>query len=174
VSLLAAGLGGKMLSAIFRCFFFDYRHYSGGLPDLTLVRAVSEGALVDLGEWIGEGFVAGGDQGASILEDRDSEFLGCSKVGDSGASAANRFRGQRRADQNGDNSTTKEKLKLPARLEFSYKGNPVKVECIFSEVKSQNDRLDARQEDWLNILDKYGNARVCKFGGQDKKAQKKS
>jgi hypothetical protein len=174
VSLLAAGLGGKMLSAIFRCFFFDYRHYSGGLPDLTLVRAVSEGALVDLGEWIGEGFVAGGDQGASILEDRDSEFLGCSKVGDSGASAANRFRGQRRADQNDDNSTTKEKLKLPARLEFSHKGNPVKVECIFSEVKSQNDRLDARQEDWLNILDKYGNARVCKFGGQDKKAQKKS
>lgn len=168
LSLLAAGLGGEMLSAISRCFFFDYRHYSGGLPDLTLVRAVSAGALVDLGGWIGEGFAAGNSEGPNIFDDRDSDFLGCSKVGDSGAS--NRFgRGQSRAERHGDSS--KDTLLLPARLELLHEGKPVKVECMFSEVKSQNDRLDARQEDWLNILDKYGNARVCKFGGKGRAAK---
>ena len=36
LSAIAAGFGGKQLAAIFRCLFFDYRHYSGGLPDLHL------------------------------------------------------------------------------------------------------------------------------------------
>eukprot|EP00980_Cylindrotheca_fusiformis_P030413 scaffold24788_cov117-Cylindrotheca_fusiformis.AAC.5 len=170
LSLLAAALGGEMLSAIFRCFFFDYRHYSGGLPDLTLVRALSEGELVNLGDWIGEGFASGTEEGADILEDRDSEFLGCSKVGDSGASKVGRFaRRQGQLERNNSKSATKEQLELPSRLELSYMGNPVTVECMFSEVKSHNDRLDARQEDWLNILDKFGNARVCKFRGKGKK-----
>ena len=37
------------------------------------------------------------------------------------------------------------------------------VQCLFVEVKSASDKLDERQEDWLNILDKEGCARVCKF-----------
>jgi hypothetical protein len=41
------------------------------------------------------------------------------------------------------------------------------------EVKSQNDRLDGRQEDWLNIIDNAGGyARVCKFVGKPKKRSK--
>jgi hypothetical protein len=42
LSLIAAGCGGRLLASIFRCFFFDYRHYSGGLPDLILVRALHD------------------------------------------------------------------------------------------------------------------------------------
>ena len=65
LSAVAAGFGGKQLAAIFRCFFFDYRHYSGGLPDLHLFRATSSEpdstttdkfTLVELGVWIGESF----------------------------------------------------------------------------------------------------------------------
>jgi hypothetical protein len=52
---------------------------------------------------------------------------------------------------------------LPERLQLFHKGRRVKVECMFVEVKSSNDRLDARQEDWLNVLDRHGRARVCKF-----------
>jgi hypothetical protein len=44
---------------------------------------------------------------------------------------------------------------------------------MFVEVKSLNDRLGGRQEDWLNVLDRIGNARVCKFGKR-KKASKKT
>jgi hypothetical protein len=48
---------------------------------------------------------------------------------------------------------------------------------MFVEVKSHSDRLDSRQEDWLNILDLHGNARVCKFEKapkQNKNEKKKS
>ena len=208
LSLLAAGMGGKMLSSIFRCFFFDYRHYSGGLPDLLLVRATSEGKLVDLGEWIGEDFLPKENKRAfDIFEDRDGEFLGCSKVGDSGGRLPNRFRwrgGKQRAEsQKQVDSEASEKLQLPARLELSINEKPVRIDCIFVEVKSHNDTLDnrqvsssflqcftpivpkinclslsynfldriflIRQADWLNVLDKEGNARVCKFNNQIKK-----
>ena len=37
------------------------------------------------------------------------------------------------------------------------------------EVKSSNERLDPRQEDWLNVMDRHGNARVCKFEQTRKK-----
>ncbi|CAJ1942506.1 unnamed protein product [Cylindrotheca closterium] len=163
LSLLAAGMGGTLLSAICRCFFYDYRHYSGGLPDLTLLRVLSEGNVVDLGEWVGEGFHPDNQKGESVLDDRDSEFLGCNKVGDS-----RMIRGQRKTQSSIDNQCSQEKLTMPPRLDLSWNGSPVTVECMFSEVKSANDRLDARQEDWLNILDIHGNARVCKFGGKEK------
>ncbi len=42
LSLIAAGCGGRQLAAICRCLFYDYRHYSGGLPDLLLVRAMTQ------------------------------------------------------------------------------------------------------------------------------------
>ena len=175
LSLLAAGFGGKMLSAIFRCFFFDYRHYSGGLPDLLLVRGVypdhDSESLVDLGSWVGEAFssenrdVLRAEQVAYMLEDRDDEFLGCSKVGDSGGRTTNWFgRGGRQSRAWREQPNETKNLKLPPRLNLSHNDRKIRVECMFVEVKSQNDRLDPRQEDWLNILDKYGNARVCKFG----------
>eukprot|EP00539_Tryblionella_compressa_P005992 CAMPEP_0178768774 /NCGR_PEP_ID=MMETSP0744-20121128/20438_1 /TAXON_ID=913974 /ORGANISM="Nitzschia punctata, Strain CCMP561" /LENGTH=497 /DNA_ID=CAMNT_0020424907 /DNA_START=36 /DNA_END=1530 /DNA_ORIENTATION=- len=177
LSMLAAGFGGKMLSSIFRCLFFDYRHYSGGLPDLLLVRALycTSGQLVDLGEWIGECFSSEyqselkAKQVSEILGDRDEEFLGCSKVGDSGARSSNRFkssvrRGSISARPNGTEILNQSKeYKMPDRLRLEHNDQKVKVECMCVEVKSQNDRLDPRQEDWLNILDQHGNARVCKF-----------
>jgi hypothetical protein len=177
ISMLAAGFGGKMLAAVFRCFFFDYRHYSGGLPDLTLIRAVYEDhgiseneRLVDLGEWVGEAFCPKrraeqeAQQAASIFEDQDDEFLGCRKVGDSGGRTANRFSSRAGRPPQQRREEPAEKLELPPRLELHHGDRKVKVECMLVEVKSQNDRLDPRQEDWLNILDKHGNARVCKFG----------
>ena len=165
-----------MLASVFRCLFFDYRHYSGGLPDLTLFRAINEnGELVDLGEWVGETFSAeyqdavNAERAASILGDRDEEFLGCAKVGDSGSRGTSRWgRTTRRVvsslpSADGASESGPKDLSMPDRLILEHNGKLVKVECMCVEVKSQNDRLDPRQEDWLNILSLHGNARVCKF-----------
>jgi hypothetical protein len=175
LSFMAAGCGGTLLAAVFRCFLFDYRHYSGGLPDLTLVRSVYDDArsipdgLVDLGEWIGEGFhrerqeEREAQRFAAMLEDGDDEFLGCSKMGDSGGQS--RFN-RSRSTQSPNAQKQAQILSmddLPIKLELVHAGRQVKVECMMVEVKSSNDRLDPRQEDWLNVLDRYGNARVCKF-----------
>ncbi|KAG7348418.1 VRR-NUC domain containing protein [Nitzschia inconspicua] len=188
LSMLAAGFGGKMLATIFRCFFFDYRHYSGGLPDLTLFRAqyADSGGLVSLGEWVGEKFSneyqasLRAEQAAQILGDRDEEFLGCSKVGDSGGRSTNRFNrssakssGTGQTNQQSSEDTSKQ-LSMPDRLKMEHDGRPVRVECMCVEVKSQNDRLDPRQEDWLNILSQHGNARVCKFEKPKKPNTKKN
>jgi hypothetical protein len=195
LSLIAAGCGGKQLAAIFRCFFFDYRHYSGGLPDLLLVRARfhSESAappptlpaLVDLSGWIGEAFShehqaeMQAQRGAAMLA--DDEFLACSKVGDSGNGGGRRSRsstngGTGMIRQTGDSTAGQKKVlsldDMPPRLELVYNGHVVIPECLFVEVKSSNDRLDARQEDWLNILDRSGNnCRVCKFEASAKNRQ---
>jgi hypothetical protein len=172
LSMLAAGFGGKLLAAAFRCMVFDYRHFSGGLPDLLLARAyfsdISTGKeFVDLGDWIGESFSPEAkieremNKGFQILSDRDEEFLGCSKVGDSGTS-----RGKNRSNMQANRNGEKVKLSLPdlpGKLFLIHNDRPVSVQCMFVEVKSQNDRLDGRQEDWLNVLDRFGNARVCKF-----------
>jgi len=187
LSMLAVGFGGKMLASIFRCFFFDYRHYSGGLPDLLLVRALYTSSsgdrtaedLVDLGGWVGEDFSSEhqeamkANQIARIFMDTDGDFLGCSKVGDSGGRVTNRFQrpGRIRNDTNNagkeedssNEKSSKTPYKMPEKLILSHGSRQIRVECMFVEVKSQNDRLDSRQEDWLNILDLHGNARVCKF-----------
>ena len=169
LSMLAAACSGRLLAMAFRCLTFDYRHYSGGLPDLTLVRAVfddDEGGLVDLGEWIGEAFdperrqSLAAEAGAAMLA--DDEFLGCSKVGDSGGRP--RTSNRRLPSRAQPFRATVPCLDdIPDMLVFEHKGRRVKAECMFVEVKSANDRLDPRQEDWLNILDQHGNARVCKF-----------
>ena len=62
---------------------------------------------------------------------------------------------------------------LPERLRLTYNGSAVIPETMMVEVKSSNDRLDPRQEDWLNVLDKHGNARVCKFE-DSKKAKRRA
>lgn len=172
LSMLAAGFGGKALAAAFRCLVFDYRHFSGGLPDLLLTRALysdTNGSkeFVPLGEWVGEMFSHEAksekdfENRSKILSDKDDEFLGCSKVGDSCASrSSNRWTRQQKQV---DVKPTKSLPELPPRLLLSHNNRPVVVQCLFVEVKSQNDRLDGRQEDWLNVLDRVGNARVCKF-----------
>jgi len=184
-SLIAAGCGGKLLSCVFRAFVYDYRHYSGGLPDLLLVRAVSkkksDGSpqLVDLSDWVGESLSAEFQQeqeaqwGAQMIA--DDEFLGCSKVGDSGNTRQSNWgRGSRPAPK--VDSFTKPPLSrsdLPPKLELLFNDLPVEPECMMVEVKSSNDRLDARQEDWLNILSRHGNARVCKFEDTRKSSKRK-
>jgi len=198
LSMLAAGFGGKQLSAMFRCLLFDYRHYSGGLPDLLLVRAISAGdadaeadgayqkSLVDLGKWVGEEFSAQSKSEkeakacTNLLIDKDDEYLGCSKLGDSGGqSSSHRRQGtQRKQSRNEDEDERKPDEvclnNLPPKLALRHNDQDVQVQCLFVEVKSQNDRLDGRQEDWLNVLDRVGNARVCKFGRGKKKSSKKA
>lgn len=170
LSCIAAGLGGKTLASIFRTLCFDYRHYCGGLPDLLLVRATyikeSGGtSLVDLSDWIGESFsdVENGSaqRGASMIT--DDEFLGCSKNGD----------GLVGSQKSSRKSSTMEPIaSLPVRLSLKYSEKDIVVETLLVEVKSANDRLDPRQEDWLNILD--SNARVCKFETKKKAKKAKS
>lgn len=220
LSLIAAACGGSLLSRIFRCLLYDYRHYSGGLPDLLLVRGVykdsntttenAEGPksanptydgngkgiteddtalslLVNLEEWIEEGTFLGGAStggGASIL--LDDEFLGCSKVSDAPSGSSNRSssapgRGSASlssaaaiatdstwaAPSNQAAAGRSKTPALPPKLVLSHNNRAIRVECLLVEVKSSNDRLDGRQEDWLNILDhedcSYSRARVCKF-----------
>lgn len=172
-SLIAAGCGGELLAAIFRCLLFDYRHWSGGLPDLLLVRAFFEDmdggpcGLVDLSAWVGESFSEEfqlrlkNQAGAAMLA--DDEFLGCSKVGDSGGTQNRSSRRSLPQQSKTIQSRTYTAADMPQRLQLTHNGTPVIPQCMMVEVKSSNDRLDPRQEDWLNVLDRYGNARVCKF-----------
>ena len=179
LTLIAVGMGGKVLADIFRCMFFDYRHYSGGFPDLTLIRAyflddakkISDSAieLVELGNWVGEGFKKYAGQEAreskSLLMGRDDEFLGCSKSDSAGLSKHTSPSNIRALGQ------AKEKIcSLPPPLCFHQEGREINVQCLFVEVKSHNDKLDRRQEDWLNILSRNGNARLCKFEKSNTKA----
>jgi hypothetical protein len=177
LSALAAGLGGMQLASIFRCLFFDYRYYSGGLPDLLLFRAVYEDSrrleMVELSEWIGEEFSKDRQAtiaekiGASFLLDHDDEFLGCSKTGDSAGQGIQSTRQGRgileKLDSIDPLRMSPSQDMLPERLILSHGSRKVKIDCLMVEVKSANDRLDPRQEDWLNILDRHGKARVCKF-----------
>jgi hypothetical protein len=181
LSFMAAGCGGTLLAAVFRCFLFDYRHYSGGLPDLTLVRSIYDDTrsipdgLVNLGDWIGEGFhqerqdERDAQRATAMLE--DDEFLGCSKMGDSGGQ--NRFNRSRSTQSQNAQARFLSMDDLPTKLELVHGGRQVTVECMMVEVKSSNDRLDPRQEDWLNVLDRYGNARVCKFEDSSKVNKKR-
>jgi VRR-NUC domain len=167
LSMVAAGLGGKVLASIFRCFFFDYRHYSGGLPDLTLIRAYTSNespGLVDLGKWVGESFdpvlqrELEAKYGASMLQDDD--FLGCDMASDS----VDRARSlSRKRDAPAPKLKPLSIDDMPNRLILSHDSETVVVQVMLVEVKSSNDRLDARQEDWLNVIDQHGIARVCKF-----------
>lgn len=179
--MIAVAIGGEMLASIFRCLFYDYRHYSGGLPDLLLVRAqYDDGSLLggaDLGEWVGECFSPDVVEEGKINEvinrliDRDDEFLGCSKNSDfQQNSRGKRKRGGKLSNYELNTDMIGENVEeSPRELELNFNGRNVCAQSIFVEVKSANDRLDSRQEDWLNILDKDGNARVCKFVKQSQK-----
>ena len=179
LSMIAAGFGGKMLSQIFRALCFDYRHYSGGFPDLLLVRAYfhhsedkKSSEIVDLGLWVGEAFVEGNTKlnrglgPAKTIVYGDDEFLGCSPE---------EFRGKKQIRQihskniGASHNAEKQSCDLPPRLLLTFENRSVTVECMFVEVKSSNDRLDERQIDWLNMLDLKGNARVCKFETSSKR-----
>ena len=61
-------------------------------------------------------------------------------------------------------SSNADEFIMPKQLSLTHHdGGSVVVQCMFVEVKSANDSLDERQEDWLNVLDQVGHARVCKF-----------
>jgi hypothetical protein len=169
LSLIAAGIGGRLLSAIFRCLCYDYRHYCAGMPDLILSRALyhdSATELVDLVDWVGEDINFGttsATETGSILSDRDDDFLGCS-MSDSLVLSNQWIRKGRPAQpKHLDTQLTNLSTVIPEKLQLTHNNRKIKVQCMFVEVKSSNDRLDGRQQDWLNILDKFGYARVCKF-----------
>jgi hypothetical protein len=151
LSALAAGFGGQCLAAMFRCLLFDYRHYSGGLPDLHLFRAVcnckstplSSHTLVDLGDWIGESFSKDNQQlskfqlALHILS--DDEFLGLDKPSNSrlGRHYSSRFPTD--STVNIAQSNVFSLGMLPERLQFTNNDIIVTVECLMVEVKSSNE-----------------------------------
>ena len=175
LSMVAAALGGEALARIFRALSYDYRVWSGGLPDLLLVRARYQASNenVELGEWIGEGFSQenidekNAQRQLRLLFGGDDEFLGCSKNSDSILKpfSSKRQRGVQAA----------ELPVFPAKLEFTVDEKRIRPEILFVEVKSHSDRLSERQEDWLSILGE-GKARVCKFthSSANSKSNKKS
>lgn len=162
LSLLAACFGGELLSAMFRCLLFDYRQYCGGMPDVTLVRAGWDsnniGKFSNWDEWIGEGFMRDHDRNIkALLYDRDDDFLGgCFNETKTSISSAR----DRVSFKESNNDELCDNINP---LELSYDGKQLILQSMFVEVKSANDTLDERQEDWLNIIGSYGEARVCKF-----------
>lgn len=182
LSMIASALGPVSLSRIFRTLCFDYRHWSGGLPDLFLVRAYdcdspatsinnSSSPFIQLADWIGEGFSQRRvDEKyllfhTSMLSDRDDEFLGQPKSADA-------FPSQQQYSRRKNNTTACIQLpEYPEMLEFVHEKRRVRADCLFVEVKSANDRLSERQEDWLSILESSTNARVCKFTNSQKGIQ---
>ncbi|KAL9184005.1 hypothetical protein ACHAXT_002091 [Thalassiosira profunda] len=175
LSMVAAALGPSALAQMFRTLCLDYRHWAGGLPDLLLVRArcasSSDGSdpkFVDLSDWIGEGFSKAAieenkvQELISLLADRDDEFLGCAKNGDGTL-------GQQKSSRRKQGTGRVELPSFPERLALVHAESKVRAECMFVEVKSANDRLSERQEDWLSIMENCTNARVCKFTEKSKK-----
>jgi len=168
LSMIGCSLGGKALASIFRTLCFDYRSWSGGLPDLFLVRAQDKeesSSFVSLADWIGEGFSqeAIDEQNAntliSLLAERDDEFLGHAKNADGFSSQQYTSKKKKKRGV--------ARVEVPPfpedKLKFIYGEKQIKAECMFVEVKSANDRLSERQEDWLSILEGCTTARVCKF-----------
>ncbi len=120
--------------------------------------------LVDLDCWVGEIFQGQATNNASILTDRDEEFIDGNNIERRSLSSISR-RQRNEIVRNVDYSS---------KLLLENAGKPVQIQCLFVEVKSQNDTLDERQEDWINILDQYGNARICKFKSKPKKKYNES
>lgn len=147
LSALAAGFGGKCLSAMFRCLLFDYRHYAGGLPDLHLFRAYFHdettahigGGLVELGDWIGESFSRVNQQSYDyqrVLQAlADDEFLGLDRPND--RKTRTKLSGGT-AGESGQLNTFSIEM-LPERLQLSHNDCAVHVECMMVEVKSSNE-----------------------------------
>jgi hypothetical protein len=146
LSALAAGFGGKCLAAMFRCFLFDYRHYSGGLPDLHLFRALyrdeskmkSNRSLVELGDWIGESFALENQQSyhyqKALSAMVDDEFLGFDKP--NSRQMQNKVSGPSGDTLQMNNFSI---AMLPERLLLTHNNFTVKVECMMVEVKSSNE-----------------------------------
>lgn len=114
----------------------------------------------------------------SCLFDRDDEFLGCDKSSEVATSFRPRngkAQGRTKEEENeklaaadDDEDDDDDLWKQIAPLEMVHEGRAIVPHCLFVEVKSSNDTLDARQEDWLNVLDQHGYARVCKFATNQK------
>lgn len=162
LSMVAGGFGGKLMSCMFRCLCYDYRHYGAGLPDLLLVRVLkSENkqnppSLLDLNEWIGQEIVDSLSGTMTISSSNgDDEFLG-------GVINEKQILSVKKPQQKRSDDSLID-IKLPDRLNLTHGESEVLIQCLFVEVKSANDSLDERQEDWLNILDRFGYARLCKF-----------
>jgi hypothetical protein len=155
LSAIAVGFGGKCLASMFRCFVFDYRHYSGGLPDLHLFRAFYERdtscenvQMVDLGDWIGESFTKENQQilerqrASFLLTYGDDELLGFDKTSDSGFNHRKPRGGAGQRTQSSDDSNKSQAPSTPAlpdRLRLRHNGRVVKVECLMVEVKSATE-----------------------------------
>jgi len=163
LSFVAASIGGKCLASMFRAMMFDYRHYRAGFPDLLLVRAYFDGntsSSVDLGEWIGEQFSDEVQKGSEALQIFiDDDFL--QGFANDDEIHLHKYRRSRSVSSLSNDLSS---VTLPdSPLSLHHKHKSLSVQCLFVEVKSANDRLDVRQEDWLNIIGECGNARVCKF-----------
>lgn len=145
LTMIAVAIGGEMLASIFRCLFYDYRHYSGGLPDLLLVRAqYDDGSLLggaDLGEWVGECFSPDVVEEGKINEvinrliDRDDEFLGCSKNSDfQQNSRGKRKRGGKLSNYELNTDMIGENVEeSPRELELNFNGRNVCAQSIFGK-----------------------------------------
>lgn len=157
---------------------------------------------VPLKDWIGEAFQSESEnraasQLAKILLDRDDEFLGCDKSSEVSNSSMFSSSSSRKSTARNENKKVKDEesrnddndskatantssnvggLVMGDMLNMTYEGNIVKVQCMLVEVKSHNDRLSERQEDWLNILNYFmgRNTRVCKFIQNNRKRKSKT
>eukprot|EP01041_Mallomonas_annulata_P006579 gene6579-13309_t len=96
---IAVCLGGKALATVFRMLAVDYSYFSGGAPDLLMVRASrkkksqSNGTpsqsreYLDLGVWLGEGWEGLGRQNRDAMDYDD--ILGARTLSDSPSSKPN-------------------------------------------------------------------------------------
>ena len=151
----------------------------GAWDMLTRVIEEDKGAKVNLETSCFVGDAGGGGmrldydrefaKAAGIKYFREKEFFGWKGEGsrDGGGGGTGESGGGEEGMGEEEEEEVTEKLKL------EFEGRKVKVEVLFSEVKSANDTLDKRQETWLNILESAGiMARVCKFKESLKKKEK--
>jgi hypothetical protein len=196
LQVIVAGMGGKALAAVLRPLIVNYRYYSGGLPDLLLVRVMrreggeEEGPRERRGEeghrrkemeggMEGEGGDATGLEGLVAVTGLPGwvlERVGRRRGERGGSNGGGGGRGRGRGGsfpwqepgsgkawpplastgESGDGcGRREEEVRVPKLLGDEDWGR-WRCEVVLGEVKSENDRLDPRQEAWLHILTAAG------------------
>jgi hypothetical protein len=184
---VAVCVGGKALSGIFRALSVDYRHFSGGMPDLILFRAVRcsvdalksqhggaggcEVEVVSAAEWMGESLAALADPLLRAEKRVHASHSMWSKEEDLRGPCTNDSKHQKTIERHETSASTDCGAGVVGDTgcgqdigDEEIVVNPLwRYELRLVEVKGPSDRLSERQRAWIVVLRAAGvDCRVCR------------
>jgi hypothetical protein len=163
---IAVCVGGRTLAGIFRVLSLDFKHFSGGLPDLLMIRVrkISNSSITHLDIPIWTQSIGGGLYSKNVASDaafiEDVSFL---SGGLEKGVSSDKIVGED-VPIDGKPPLVETDLVLPLNCdEVAYV-----FESTFVEVKGPTDRLSFRQQVWLQALEECGaHAWVCQVSEKD-------